>query len=265
MSDDRYLELAPLAALGALDGEDRTGFDVHLPGCPACRRELEAFGGLVARLPLGLEPVPPRSALGLRVLTQAHTTVAAGSRGGWAVPALATAAAVAMAVGFVVARAERDTARRDAARAREASMQLEAELGRLRADLVTMRASLSREQGLRDLVAHPDARLAKLAALAPAPGATARVVWNPKSREAWLVASGLTPAPEGKGYEVWVIGSAAPVPAGVFQVDLEGRAFFKLPEVEETAEVKTFAVTLEPAAGTPAPTGPMVLAGAAVS
>jgi anti-sigma-K factor RskA len=31
----------------------------------------------------------------------------------------------------------------------------------------------------------------------------------------------------------------------------------------EIAEVRTFAVTLEPAAGAPAPTGPMVLAGAA--
>jgi anti-sigma-K factor RskA len=32
--------------------------------------------------------------------------------------------------------------------------------------------------------------------------------------------------------------------------------------VEETRSVKTFAVTIEPAGGTAAPTGPMVLAGA---
>lgn len=261
MSEDRYLELAPLAALGALDGEDRAGFEGHLAACQACRKEVEAYGGLVARLPLGLEPVPPRSVLGLRVLTQARTPIAGARQSVRVFPALAAAAALALAVGFVVARSERDAARRDAASARESAVRLEAELGRLRTDLLTMRASLTREKGLRDLVAHPDARLARLAALTPAPGATARVVWNPKSREAWLVASGLAPAPAGKGYEVWVIASAAPAPAGVFQVDVEGRAFFKLPDVAETSEVKTFAVTLEPAAGTLAPTGPMVLAG----
>lgn len=261
MSEDRYLELAPLAALGALDGDDRTGFEVHLAACPACRREVEAYGGLVARLPLGLDPVPPRSALGLDVLAQAQATVSPAARRGWALPALATAAAVLFAVGLAVVRGERDAARREADAARETSAGLEAELGRLRAELVTMRASLSRDKGLRDLVVHPDARLATLAALNPAPGASARVLWNPKSREAWLVASGLAPAPAGKGYEVWVIGKAAPVPAGVFQVDVDGKAVFRLPDVAETADVKTFAVTLEPASGTPAPTGPMVLAG----
>jgi anti-sigma-K factor RskA len=35
--------------------------------------------------------------------------------------------------------------------------------------------------------------------------------------------------------------------------------------VDDVARVKTFAVTLEPAAGTAAPTGPMILAGAAGS
>jgi anti-sigma-K factor RskA len=46
-------------------------------------------------------------------------------------------------------------------------------------------------------------------------------------------------------------------------VGADGSAIFRLPLVEDTAHVKTFAVTLEPAGGTPAPTGPMVLAGAA--
>ena len=43
-------------------------------------------------------------------------------------------------------------------------------------------------------------------------------------------------------------------------VDLKLRPT-EVPDVDETAQVKTFAVTVEPAEGTPAPTGPMVLAG----
>jgi anti-sigma-K factor RskA len=53
------------------------------------------------------------------------------------------------------------------------------------------------------------------------------------------------------------------VPAGVFQVGADGGAVFQLPEVAETAQATTFAVTLEPVPGTAAPTGPMVLAGSA--
>jgi hypothetical protein len=157
---------------------------------------------------------------------------------------------------------QRDAARRAAHAERQRAELLEVELVQLRAELSSARATLAREQGLRDLVGHPDARLAKLAALPPAPGAAARVVWHPETREAWLLASGLAPAPPGKGYEVWVIGKGAPVPAGVFQVGADGKAVFRLPTVDETAQVKTFAVTVEPAQGTPAPTGPMVLAGA---
>jgi anti-sigma-K factor RskA len=48
----------------------------------------------------------------------------------------------------------------------------------------------------------------------------------------------------------------------VFQVDAAGRATVRLQAVGAMANARTFAVTLEPEAGTPAPTGQMVLAGA---
>ena len=265
MSEDRYLELAPLSALDALDGEDRAAFEAHAPGCAACRAELAAHQSVVARLALALTPVPPRAALAARVLRPLQPEPAPAVRARpklWLVPALASAAGIVLALGLVRTLGERDLARREAASGRQHAAQLEGELAQLRGELSSVRAVLAREQGLRDLVAHPDARLTKLAALPPAPGAAARVVWNPASREAWLLASGLAPAPPGKAYEVWVIGRNAPVPAGLFQVGADGKAVFRLPNVEETAEVTTFAVTLEPEPGVPAPTGPMVLAGA---
>jgi anti-sigma-K factor RskA len=60
---------------------------------------------------------------------------------------------------------------------------------------------------------------------------------------------------------MWVIADGAPVPAGVFQVEPDGRAAFRLPAVEQTARAKTFIVTLEPIAGSPAPGGPAILLG----
>ena len=55
---------------------------------------------------------------------------------------------------------------------------------------------------------------------------------------------------------------SAGVPAGVFKADERGRAVVHLPWLDDTMRVQTFAVTLEPEAGTAAPTMPLVLAGA---
>jgi anti-sigma-K factor RskA len=121
---------------------------------------------------------------------------------------------------------------------------------------------LAWEASLRDLVAQADARTTVLVAQGAGGSAHGRVVWNPGTREAVLVASGLNPAPPGKTYEMWVIADETPVPAGLFQVEPDGRAAFRLPALEQTTRVKTFLVTVEPTSGSPVPTGPPILSGA---
>jgi anti-sigma-K factor RskA len=255
MNEDQLLELAPLAALGALDGEERAAFEAGVASSPRAAGEMRAFEELAGRIGLATAPVPPSLALRGRVLAAVTGTESTAARG-WGLTVLAAAALAALAVGAGVLLRQRNDARREAAA-------LRAENEQAREDLATLREHLGREAAVRELISHPESRIASLAGLPAAPGARGRVVWNAARREAVLVASGLVPAPPGKAYEVWVIGQAAPVPAGVFQVGAEGGAVYRLPPVDELARVKTFAVTLEPAVGTPAPTGPMVLAGAA--
>jgi anti-sigma-K factor RskA len=270
MSDDRFLELAPLAALGALDGDERAGFDAHATSCAACRGERAAHEGVASRLGLALAPVPPSLAVRRRVLEAVRPPAAARPASRfplWAIGTLGAAAGLLLALGVVTLRLRQD---RDEARRRYEVAQQSAEAAHRSADALaaeardeaaTLRRQLDEARAVQHLVAQPNSRVATLAGLKDAPQARGRVVWNPASREAVLIASGLPPAPEGKAYEVWVI-EKAPVAAGVFQVDAEGKATFRLPAVDETARVKTFAVTLEPEAGVPSPTGPMVLAGA---
>lgn len=223
MNPDRFLELVPLAALGVLDGDDRTGFDAHMPACVVCHAELAIYERVAGLLPLGLSPVAPGSRIRERVLGSEARTGGAGL--GW--PAgLALAASVVLGVGLLAVREQRDEA-------------------------VAFRA----------LVERRGARVTRLDGLAPAPQAYARVVWDPATREAVLVAGGLDPVPAGKAYQAWVIAGGAPVAAGVFRPDAAGLARLRLPPVADAASVRTFAVTLEPEAGVPAPTGPMVLAG----
>jgi hypothetical protein len=257
---DRYLELAPLAALDALDGEDRVSFEAHVSSCPACAGELQAQRVVSALIPLALAPVPPSPDLRHRVLAAAGAP-APTSRASWWAP-LAAAAALLLGIGLLVSRSQRDESRREAEQAREAVAAAESRLQQAERELAAAQQGLARERALRETMARPDARVAQLAGLPAAPGARARVVWSPGSREAVLLASGLDMPPRGRAYEVWVIAQGPPVPAGVFRPDADGQVIVRLPRLEATARVKTFAVTIEPESGTPAPTGPMVLAGA---
>ena len=79
-----------------------------------------------------------------------------------------------------------------------------------------------------------------------------RVLLNP-SRGVLLIASNLPPAPAGRIYEMWIIPKGgAPIPAGLFQTTAAGNAL----HLQEGALGldSTIAVTLEPEAGSAAPT-----------
>jgi len=265
MTTDATVERAALAALGALDGDDRAEFDQALREDAAARSELLAFEAVVGQLGLETAPVPPAAVVRDRVLGAtlgATRPPAASWRRDRLLARVAAAAAVLLAVGLVVVRVERDEARRAVTVARQQAEAARADARRAQAELLAARERLAQETAFRALAGHPEALFVNLGPLPAAPKARARVFFNRSSREAILVASGLDPAPEGKAYEVWVIGKNAPVPAGVFQVDASGRAVVRLPPVPDPGNVKTFAVTLEPAGGVSAPTGPMVLAGA---
>lgn len=259
MSEDRFLELAPLAALGILDGEDRSGFESHVGGCVVCRAEVLVHKSVAALIPLALTPVAAGRQLRERIVRGENLSAAAPRH--WPT-LLATAASVALAVGLLVLRGQRDTARAEAERARVLAEAAQAEARASAAALDAVQHDLGEAVAFRALVQRRQSRITALAGLPAAPRAVARVIWDPATREAVLVASGLDPAPAGKAYQAWVIASGAPVAAGVFRPDAEGRAVLRLPAIDETSRAKTFAVTLEPEAGVPAPTGPMVLAGA---
>jgi anti-sigma-K factor RskA len=258
MIDERKLDLVVLAALGALDGEDRAAFEALVARDPEVEREVAAYRELVGRLGTATPAVPPPAALRERLLRETRPAPAPRL---WLSPALAAALVGALAA-LGVSLVQRSAALREAAFERAAAQEARQVAQKAQAEAATLRETLAIEVAFRELVIRPQSRVVSLAGLPPAPQANARVVWHAERREGVLLASGLAPAPAGKAYELWIIAQAAPVPAGVFQVDAQGRAVFRLPEGLDFAGVKTFAVTLEPEAGVPAPTGPMVLAGA---
>jgi len=180
------------------------------------------------------------------------TTAVGASRVGWLAWTAATAVIVALAAmltaGVVAARYE--------ARLGQMARETAAVRERRQRDEAALREQLTAYQGAIDLLRDPATRVVELRGAGPGAEATARLIWNDKAGGDLLVAN-LPPAPAGKAYELWTLGGPAPRPAGVFQVDASGRA---VQRVEPAAGASGFAVTLEPAAGSPAPTGPVVLA-----
>jgi len=243
-SHETHETLAAMYAVGALDGDDLATFEAHLAtGCDQCATIVRESREALARLALADTPaVPPpdvKAALLARVATAAR---ARPSRRGWLTWAAATAAVVALAVmlasGVVASR-------------------YEAQLGHMARETAKERerlAALRTQVAALELLRDPATRVIELRS--PSSSATARLIWNEKAG-GYLITSNLPPAPEGKAYELWALGGPQPRPAGLFNVDPEGRVVQKL---EPAGEAKGFAVTLEPATGVPAPTGPIVMA-----
>lgn len=262
MNHDIFETQAAAYVLGALDGRERAEFEAHLAGgCAACEALLgdlrETLVAVAGDEPPRIPPPEVKEALMRRVAasSRGQAGVAADLRRTWLRWALGAAAAMIVG-GFL-------TGSYVAAR-------YEARLGQMARETVALREQLRREQAaLRDqltayqevvaLLQDPATNVIALRGTGPSPQAQGRVVWNPRAGGRLLV-SKLPTAPEGKAYELWTIAGGKPSPAGVFQVDASGQVSHRLEPVSGPVDV--FAVTLEPAGGVPAPTGPIVLASA---
>jgi len=131
---------------------------------------------------------------------------------------------------------------------------------------LALEEALDRLQASQTLIASltaPDGRAVQLAGTGPATEAHARAYIDPQTRRLVVFVYDLPPLPEDQTYQLWVIAEGeAPVDAGIFATDADGRGRHDAITVPAVAGPATIAVTIEPAQGVPQPTGPIVLAGA---
>jgi hypothetical protein len=256
MSHEPFATLAPVYAVGALNGDDLVQFEGHLrSGCAVCeesvRESQDALTAMSRQLAAAAPPAAVREALVRRVEASSRPRV---RRRGWVPWAVGTAAAAlaaaAFSAGVVAARYEKTMGMlaRETARVRD---QVQREQHRLREEVAAARE-------VAELLRDPGTRIVALSGLAVAPNASGRVVWHERAGGRVYV-SGLPPAPSGRTYELWAISGSTPRPAGTIAVDQSGAASRPVP-VTEGGPVNAFAVTLEPAGGVEKPTGPTVLA-----
>jgi len=242
MTCDELRDQYELYALGALEAEERTELDTHLrrpddPCVEGVRRARERMTTLALLSP---EAQPPA-----RLRAKVVNMVGEPKRSwNWAAPW-----AVAM-VGLAVVALWLGVSRREQSRV----------LNQMRAEARRRNVELNRLTEAFALMNDPAAKQVVFGEDAPKP--RGRVFVNPQ-QGVLLLASNLAPAPLGKIYEMWIIPKGgAPAPAGLFQSQGDGTVMYLRRGPVDVATTAIVAVTLEPEAGSAAPTSTPIIAAA---
>jgi anti-sigma-K factor RskA len=242
-------------ALGQLSLEVRRDVERHVAECDTCTSELRELMLVMEGLGRAAEPVPLPPALKGRVLDALSREPQAPARVARRVwnPWLAAAATVAVILGgLLVLSIDRD--RRQSA-----------DLQRALAEVSELRDRSQAYAGQIDLalsiLTAGDMRRLELSGSDAWRDSAARAYWSP-TRGLLLVADQLPIPPPGRIYQVWVIGGAKPVSAGLLGSERTGRGMLIAPPPAGIAGGSvTVAITDEPPGGLPAPSGTIRLAG----
>jgi anti-sigma-K factor RskA len=225
VSDDHAIrDLLPGYALGCLDAEDERAVTSHLPRCPVCRTELESFVRVADQLTTTVPGVEPPADLELRLMR----VIGAGrqKRSGTWRPAL-TAVAAMFAVVLVAG------------------------------NLLQWTGVIQRpgKQGSPALMS------TTLAGTGDVRDAYGTVVLDPADHEGVLAVTGLPRLDSAHQYQLWLIRGGERRSAGVFSVDAKGYGSLLLVVPVDFRNFHGFGISIEPSGGSPAPTGPRVMAG----
>ena len=270
MNGSQHISQEDLAlyAMQALSGEQAESMRLHLADCEACYEQLAALNGDLALLALTVarRPVPQDvrqrfmqklaiagPAVGTRQTVSVVPIESAPvrRRASW-VPWLAAAALLALTAGLGM-------------RIKQLSDQLQTEndqVAKLTEQNQQLAETNAHAQEVLEVLTAPHAQRAVLTAAMVKPVPTGRAVYLAQSGALIFQGSNLARLPEGKTYELWLIPtSGAPIPAGLFKPDARGAAAIIHPPLPTGVEAKAFAITVEPEAGSSAPTSAIIMVG----
>ncbi len=234
-------ELYELYAMGVLDGEEQAELEQHIStGCAVCSDGIKHAAAVLQFL----ATMPEQAKVPARVRERIMASVGVQKpRRGWMVWLAATAALGITALWLAGRILDQHRA-----------------LVTARAEIQRITGELANAQLALQFLNEPETRQAVFGQGKPQPP-RGSVLLNAK-RGVLLIASHLPPAPAGKTYELWVIPkSGAPKPSGLFQSSAQGDAVYLREGAVDLGSTGAIAVTVEPEAGSNAPTTtPVVVA-----
>ena len=256
MSDprsDSTQDLAAAYALGALSPEEARRFEEYLAASPDAQREVAEYREAAALLALDADAAPD-PALRQRVMARVGDSKArsipvrsAGPAPGqprtspllWGALAASLLAVLGLGTGLLSTRRE---------------------LSAMRQQLQAAGQALAAREATLEAIFEPDVQMLQLTATGdPDPGI--QLFWDRRRHRAIVNGFRLRPVPEGRAYQLWFIKDGAPVPSVTFKPEPDGDVRLEQIAVPQDGTVSAAAVTLEPEAGSPQPTSPILLVG----
>ena len=246
---EQYADDLALLALGALEGTEREQLELHLESCAACRNELAQLrrdAGLLALSSATQRPSEAARKQFLHAIAAEPRRIRKSSKvRWWSRGAVATTAALLVSTGLLWRN----------------NTQLTQALKSAEDELRSTQAELKSKEQLVSMLTAPDTVQMLLTNAPAVKQPQARVVYHKNTGRLLLLANNLSPIPQDKTYELWLLpeDGGAPVPAGLFKPDAEGYSTLVNENLKPGVAPKAFAVTIEPVAGSSTPTMPIVL------
>jgi len=228
-------------ALDALDERERMAFEAHYPSCEVCRADVLAFRATLTEVAAAQSTVPSPT-LKRRVMAEIAQT---------------------RQLSPLLPDRVTDLAERRRRRTMGGFLAAAAAVVLVISGALALRGGDPPEyaEALAEVLGQPDARVLTLDAgdrRAAGDGGVVKVAWSSTGRMAVLVADGLPTAPDGAAYELWLIADGEPQPMNVLEAAADGELRVVL-DIDDSPD--SWGVTIEPADGSPAPTGEILFLG----
>jgi len=234
--DNHVIDMLPAFVLDILSDDETNQVAVHLAECSTCQAELARLQQVADELPLALVQTMPPTRVKDNLMRAIHSrqlkTISSSRPISLAhrlegllrtrLPALGLALIVVMVLGNLL---------------------------------------LWRQLNLANHQMSTPMRLYVLANTQNSPEALGTLIMDPNGKYGTLVVDNLAMLDPGKQYQVWLIRGAKRNSGGVFSVNPDGYASLEIQASLPLAQYDSVGITIEPAGGSPGPTGAKVLTG----
>lgn len=235
VDNEHVTELLPAYALGALDDVEAEAIEGHLKGCATCRKELLSYEGVAGNLAYAIPRAEPPAGLKHRVMGEISCATTASDEekpawwGRWllAVQQFFAGPIWQPALLLLV--------------------------------VVLIIGNLALWQRLQKTQDAAPFRTVRLAGTENANEATGVIIISEDGEHGALIVQALPVLGEEQEYQLWLIDNGERTDGGTFSVDEDGYDSHYVSAPQPLGEYDAFGVTIEPAGGSPGPTGPQVL------
>jgi anti-sigma-K factor RskA len=229
--DNHILDDIPAFALGSLDKKEHDKIQSHINQCPQCQAELFAYNETIGLLALAVTQNSPSSRTKYRLLDQIKSQDIRPTLGQTFSRWFHTAPAFSLI-----------------------SLSLVVML------LISNLFLYQKYSDLNQMHRHGYSTVL-LDGTDTSPNSKGMVVYTNDGKSGFLVVNDLPSLPLGKNYQLWLIKGTDRTNGGFFSVAADGYHVMEITSPDNLTNYDGFGITIEPAGGSPKPTGKKVLGG----